>query len=163
MASQCRSKIHSEYICVSARLARVLAVGPRTRSAMVGDRHVVLPRGASRSVRARRFTSVCLTMRVLSALAALLALALPGHAWYLPGSAPRTYRAGDAVPVQVNALQPMGGPTPVHGLVSYDYYDDRLGFCRPHGTIKAQSGSLGSILFGDRIYNSPLEVREALR
>ena len=57
----------------------------------------------------------------------------------------------------------MRSPNKILGLVSYDYYDDRLGFCRPHGTIKAQSGSLGSILFGDRIYNSPLEVREALR
>ena len=62
------------------------------------------------------------------------------------------------MPVHVNALQPMAGATPVHGLVSYDYYDERLGFCRPSSGIKAERGSLGSILFGDRIYNSPLAV-----
>lgn len=92
----------------------------------------------------------------------LLALAVPGWAWYLPGSAPRSFASGQPVPVQVNALQPMSGATPVHGLVSYDYYDERLGFCKPKDGTHAQSGSLGSILFGDRIYNGPLSV-EMLR
>ncbi|WFD44865.1 hypothetical protein MPSI1_003536 [Malassezia psittaci] len=88
----------------------------------------------------------------------LLAAVVPCSAWYLPGSAPRSFGKGDSVPVQVNTLQPMSGATPVHGLVSYDYYDDRLAFCKPESGILPQSGSLGSILLGDRIYNSPLEI-----
>ena len=95
---------------------------------------------------------------LLCACACALSLAWGVNAWYLPGSAPRSYANGQSVPVHVNALQPMAGATPVHGLVSYDYYDERLGFCRPSSGIKAERGSLGSILFGDRIYNSPLTV-----
>lgn len=95
---------------------------------------------------------------LLCACACALSLAWGVNAWYLPGSAPRSYANGQSVPVHVNALQPMAGATPVHGLVSYDYYDERLGFCRPSSGIKAERGSLGSILFGDRIYNSPLAV-----
>lgn len=97
--------------------------------------------------------------RVVRGALVLAAAAAPAWAWYLPGSAPRSFGSGDSVPVQVNALQPMSGATPVHGLVSYDYYDERLGFCKPPNGTYAQSGSLGSILFGDRIYNSPIEVR----
>ncbi|WFD32095.1 hypothetical protein MSPP1_003137 [Malassezia sp. CBS 17886] len=90
-------------------------------------------------------------------LVAVLLLLGPAHAWYLPGSAPRSFREGDVVPFDVNALQPMAGATPVHGLVSYDYYDARLGFCVPQNGTKSAQGSLGSILFGDRIYNGPAE------
>lgn len=97
-------------------------------------------------------------LRALRVVLLAAACAAPGWAWYLPGSAPRSFKSGDAVPFQVNALQPMSGATPVHGLVSYDYYDARLGFCKPANGPQAQSGSLGSILFGDRIYNSPIEI-----
>lgn len=38
----------------------------------------------------------------------------------------------------------------------------RLHFCQPHGGPKKQPESLGSILWGDRIYNSPFQV-EMLR
>lgn len=62
------------------------------------------------------------------------------------------------MPIHVNTLQPMSGATPVHGLVSYDFYDERLGFCRPEGGIHAQKGGLGSALFGDRIYNSAVTL-----
>lgn len=84
--------------------------------------------------------------------------AAPLHAWYLPGSAPNSFKAGDNVSVQVNALQPMAGATPVHGLVSYDYYDERLHFCRPPNGIQAEHNGLSSELFGDHIFNSALEL-----
>lgn len=112
--------------------------------------------GGLGSQHARRFPLV--SMRVLG-IGALALLAYRASAWYLPGSAPVSYTDGQSVPVHVNALHPMSGATPVHGLVSYDYYDERLGFCRPEAGIKAESGSLGSVLFGDRIYNSALQVR----
>ena len=46
----------------------------------------------------------------------------------------------------------------VKSVISYDYYYDKLHFCQPEGGPQTQSGSLGSILFGDRIFTSPFEV-----
>lgn len=37
-------------------------------------------------------------------------------------------------------------------------YDERFHFCRPENIAK-QSESLGSVLFGDRLYNSPIEIK----
>lgn len=93
-------------------------------------------------------------------LLALAAAALPAAAWYLPGSAPRSYGAGDDVPFGVNSVQPkaQADKDGVHGLVAYDYYDSRFHFCRPRGEPQAASEGLGSALFGDRIYNSPLQA-----
>ena len=70
---------------------------------------------ASQPTRRLRLVS----MRVLG-IWALALLAYRAHAWYLPGSAPVSYTNGQSVPVHVNALHPMAGATPVHGLVSYD-------------------------------------------
>ena len=38
-------------------------------------------------------------------------------------------------------------------------YDPRFHFCPPEGGPKKQSESLGSILFGDRIFSSPLSLK----
>lgn len=40
-----------------------------------------------------------------------------------------------------------------------DYYNPRFHFCEPEGGVKSEPEGLGSILFGDRIYNSPYNVR----
>jgi transmembrane 9 superfamily protein 2/4 len=40
-----------------------------------------------------------------------------------------------------------------------DYYNPMLNFCKPKEGPKSQPESLGSILFGDRLFNSPYEVR----
>jgi len=42
-----------------------------------------------------------------------------------------------------------------------DYYNPAFHFCKPPDGVKRQSESLGSILFGDRIFNSPYDVRQA--
>ena len=39
-----------------------------------------------------------------------------------------------------------------------DYYNEQFHFCTPPGGPKSQAESLGSILFGDRIFNSPYNV-----
>ncbi|KAG0175312.1 hypothetical protein DFQ28_001841 [Apophysomyces sp. BC1034] len=78
-------------------------------------------------------------------------------AFYLPGVAPHDYDKDEPVPLLVNSLTPSN----VHlkSVISYDYYDPRFQFCQPkEGPIK-QWESLGSILFGDRIFNSPFELR----
>lgn len=93
-------------------------------------------------------------------LASALGAAVPAWGWYLPGSAPRSYAEGEQVPFGVNSLQPKAQPDKagVRGLVSYDYYDPQFHFCRPRGELESVSYGLGSALFGDRIYNSPLQA-----
>ncbi|KDN43412.1 hypothetical protein K437DRAFT_257475 [Tilletiaria anomala UBC 951] len=83
--------------------------------------------------------------------------------FYLPGSAPKTYKLGSTVPFLVNVVQPKaqidkGG---MRSLVSYDYYDERFHFCSPKDKDgpKPVSEGLGSALFGDRIYSSPITAK----
>ncbi|KDQ21805.1 hypothetical protein BOTBODRAFT_99067 [Botryobasidium botryosum FD-172 SS1] len=92
-------------------------------------------------------------------LAAAVALLLPActNAFYLPGAAPRDYAQGETVPVFVNHLSPMVGPA--DAKLVYDYYFPAFHFCTPEEGVKKQPESLGSILFGDRIFNSPYEVK----
>ncbi|KAL1916831.1 uncharacterized protein VTP21DRAFT_5535 [Calcarisporiella thermophila] len=43
-------------------------------------------------------------------------------------------------------------------VISYDYYHEQFHFCKPEGGPVQQPESLGSILFGDRIFNSPFKL-----
>ncbi|KAI1617259.1 hypothetical protein EDD36DRAFT_158870 [Exophiala viscosa] len=81
-------------------------------------------------------------------------------AFYLPGVAPSSYSLGDRVPLTVNALTPSISrhDEQIHAVVSYDYYHPAFRFCRPEGGPKRVRESLGSIIFGDRIQTSPLEL-----
>ncbi|SJX62239.1 related to endosomal protein EMP70 precursor [Sporisorium reilianum f. sp. reilianum] len=92
----------------------------------------------------------------LSALAVALALPSQVAGWYLPGSAPHSYKQGDDVPFSVNALQAKAFTSQIKGVLKYDYYDPHFQFCEPDGGPQALSENLGSVLFGDRIYSSPV-------
>ncbi|OZJ03938.1 hypothetical protein BZG36_02934 [Bifiguratus adelaidae] len=76
--------------------------------------------------------------------------------FYLPGVAPRDYSEGQQVDVWVNALSPLDQQ--IKSVLEYDYYDPRFHFCTPEGGATKKSESLGSILFGDRIYSSRYEI-----
>ncbi|KAH7108249.1 hypothetical protein BKA62DRAFT_681617 [Auriculariales sp. MPI-PUGE-AT-0066] len=93
--------------------------------------------------------------------ALLVSSALVGvaHAFYFPGTAPHDYSMNDKVELNVNALTPIvsEGHEKLRSLINYDYYHPQLHFCQPK-VIRKQSESLGSILFGDRIFNSPFEI-----
>ncbi|KZT43610.1 hypothetical protein SISSUDRAFT_1124738 [Sistotremastrum suecicum HHB10207 ss-3] len=95
---------------------------------------------------------------VLLALGTLFAQT---SAFYLPGAAPRDYAPGDTVNLFVNTLTPEVGPatTKLRSFVNYDYYHPSFQFCQPDGGPKKQPESLGSILFGDRIFDSPYQIR----
>jgi len=67
--------------------------------------------------------------------------------YYLPGVAPKDFSEGDPVELTVNALR-----SP-HSIVPYDYVYPKFNFCPPKSTRKVTS-SLGSILFGDRVFES---------
>lgn len=84
-------------------------------------------------------------------------LASSAAAFYLPGVAPTDYHPGDSVPVYVNTLTPSGSQQ-LKSVIPYDYYRKELHFCEPKAE-QAQGESLGSILFGDRLYNSPYNLQ----
>jgi len=88
-------------------------------------------------------------------------LALIGYsvAWYLPGMAPTDYEEGDTVPLSVNRLTSSGHGHGKNSILGIDYYNSHLHFCEPKGGKKSQGGSLGAILFGDRIYSSPITLQ----
>lgn len=136
----------------------------------------LLPTSDSLSSTSHAPTHTSRSMRLPTSWQATALLALPGlaQAWYLPGAAPHSYKRGDAVPFMVNALQPMastpGQPpagsqgtgssaTQLKSITSLNYYDPRLHMCEPKGGPQSQSENLGSVLFGDRIFNSPIEAK----
>lgn len=89
----------------------------------------------------------------------LLTLSLPFcFGFYLPGVAPHDYEAGEAVTLNVNSLTP-SSTQQIKSVISYDYYNEKFHFCKPVDGIEKQAESIGSIIFGDRIFNSPLKVR----
>jgi transmembrane 9 superfamily protein 2/4 len=71
------------------------------------------------------------------------------QAFYLAGVAPTNYAPHQKVPLLVNALtSPKSIP--------FDYYTPEFHFCSQDPT--PQPESLGSILFGDRLFSSMFEV-----
>jgi len=90
----------------------------------------------------------------------ILIISTNTFAFYLPGVAPRDYKEGDEVEVHVNSLTPLMGPATqqLKSVIPYDYYYTPFHFCQPKEK-KSQPESLGSILFGDRIFNSPYELK----
>ncbi|KAG7812275.1 hypothetical protein KL921_001507 [Ogataea angusta] len=83
-------------------------------------------------------------------------------AFYLPGVAPTPYKAGDKVPLLVNHITPSINQEDSSAktyLYSYDYYFPRFHFCKPADGPEKQSESLGSVIFGDRIFSSPFELK----
>ena len=90
----------------------------------------------------------------------LLLTPSPISAFYLPGVAPTSYQAGAKVPLNVNHLTPSQSDTDnqLRSIISFDYYHRAFHFCQPDGGPKSVSESLGSILFGDRIFTSPFEL-----
>lgn len=99
-----------------------------------------------------------------TALVCFISLA---NAFYLPGVAPTDYKKGDTIPLLVNHLTPSlhhlssnqakVEPSKTY-VYSYDYYYPKFRFCTPDGGPKKQLESLGSIIFGDRIFNSPFQI-----
>ncbi|PWW74603.1 hypothetical protein C7212DRAFT_346106 [Tuber magnatum] len=95
----------------------------------------------------------------LAPIVGALSLFQIASAFYLPGVAPTDYNSGDKVALNVNSLTPaFVSGRPLSSIVSFDYYHTAFNFCRPKDGPKDVSGSLGSILFGDRILDSPFDL-----
>lgn len=78
------------------------------------------------------------------------ALVRLSEGFYLPGLSPVEYQQDALVDMKVNKL------TSVKTQLPYDYYT--LPFCQPK-SILSSAENLGEILEGDRIENSPYEIR----
>lgn len=93
---------------------------------------------------------------------AVLSISSLSTAFYLPGVAPSSYDKDQNVPLFVNHLTPsFGRDDQLHSVFAFDYYHHQFHFCQPEGGPKDVRESLGSILFGDRIQSSPLELHMA--
>ncbi|KAJ1731189.1 Transmembrane 9 super member 2 [Coemansia sp. Benny D160-2] len=89
----------------------------------------------------------------------MLGLASCVDGFYLPGISPHDYKRGEKVDLLVNSLTPsLNSENKLESVLSYGFYDERFHFCKPEGGPKAAHESLGSILFGDRIYGSPFNL-----
>ncbi|OMJ23243.1 Transmembrane 9 superfamily member 1 [Smittium culicis] len=97
---------------------------------------------------------------LLSYLYTLSFFAYQIYAFYLPGLAPVNYLVDQKVELQVNALVPaINSRNKINAIVPFGYYDKNFYFCRPKGAKpKQKAGSLGSVLFGDRIYDSSFDI-----
>ncbi|ODQ63668.1 hypothetical protein NADFUDRAFT_48014 [Nadsonia fulvescens var. elongata DSM 6958] len=98
--------------------------------------------------------SIATGITVLSQLVGL------SQAFYLPGVSPTDYEKDSQVPLLVNGLTPAYEPShqSLKSVISYDYYDPRFNFCQAKEGAEKQPESLGSILFGDRILDSPFQL-----
>eukprot|EP00967_Tisochrysis_lutea_P135498 scaffold240545_cov36-Tisochrysis_lutea.AAC.3 len=84
-------------------------------------------------------------------MSAALLVAFPTIAgFYLPGVAPIDYKDGELIDLKVNKL------TSTKTQLPYEWYD--LPFCRP-AEIVYKGENLGEVMRGDRIQNSPFEIK----
>ncbi|KAF5094995.1 hypothetical protein D0Z03_001931 [Geotrichum reessii] len=99
-------------------------------------------------------------LHIWSAIVVLASFLNFANAFYLPGVAPTDYDLDQQVPLLVNTLTPVYDSSirKLHSVIAYDYYYKSFNFCKPKNGPKKQSESLGSILFGDRIFDSPFEL-----
>ncbi|XP_014677964.1 PREDICTED: transmembrane 9 superfamily member 4-like [Priapulus caudatus] len=86
-----------------------------------------------------------------AALLLIVCVSSPATAFYVPGVAPVEFKV-DA-PIEVKAVKMSSSRT----QLPYDYYS--LPFCRPRGDVLYKTENLGEVLRGDRIVNTPYEIR----
>lgn len=85
----------------------------------------------------------------LASLALVLLLARSAAAYYLPGTYPREFKAGDQIEAETNSLVSSETELP------FAYYS--MPYCKPASGVKKSTGTInpGTILLGIRIENSP--------
>mmetsp|Transcript_3544 Transcript_3544/g.8825 ORF Transcript_3544/g.8825 Transcript_3544/m.8825 type:complete len:694 (-) Transcript_3544:103-2184(-) len=90
----------------------------------------------------------CASARVAACCAVLLFAQL-GAAYYLPGTFPQAWAAGEQLSAEVNSLRSFETELP------FDYYS--LPFCKPVGGVRPSSSNvnIGTFLTGQRLENSP--------
>ncbi|XP_041777512.1 transmembrane 9 superfamily member 4 [Anopheles merus] len=94
------------------------------------------------------------TVQWLLGLVTLVLVVGQCSAFYVPGVAPVEFKKGQKIDVKAVKM------TSTHTQLPYEYYSLQL--CLPkNGTFVYKSENLGEVLRGDRIVNTPYEVRMA--
>ncbi|XP_022317535.2 transmembrane 9 superfamily member 4-like [Crassostrea virginica] len=88
-----------------------------------------------------------------SVLLLFLSILSPCLGFYVPGVAPKEFQKGDRVEVKAVKM------TSIRTQLPYEYYS--LKFCEPKGEKEYKVENLGEVLRGDRIVNTPYEIRMA--
>ncbi|XP_046398998.1 transmembrane 9 superfamily member 4 isoform X2 [Ischnura elegans] len=100
----------------------------------------------------RRYSSPTMMMFYVAVIGISLISNVQG--FYVPGVAPVEFHRGARIEVRAVKM------TSTHTQLPYEYYS--LPFCLPkNGTFIYKSENLGEVLRGDRIVNTPYEVRMA--
>ncbi|KAL1457529.1 hypothetical protein WDU94_007747 [Cyamophila willieti] len=86
-------------------------------------------------------------------LVTLISQYSPSYGFYVPGVAPVEFKIGE--PIEVRAVK----MTSVITQLPYEYYS--LPFCKPKNRTIYKSENLGEVLRGDRIVNTPYDLRMA--
>ncbi|CAI4226823.1 unnamed protein product [Auanema sp. JU1783] len=73
------------------------------------------------------------------------------NSFYVPGVAPVEFAQNASIDVKAIKL------TSTTNVVPYEYYS--LPFCKPHGNLRFKSENLGEVMRGDRIVNTPFNIR----
>lgn len=88
----------------------------------------------------------------LTSFALALTVAPKGiESFYVPGVAVKTFTQGEPVELKVNAI------TSIHTQIPRSFYS--LPVCKPASGVKNKSENLGEFLTGNKIQNSPIEIR----
>ncbi|KAI5704368.1 hypothetical protein M8J75_004614 [Diaphorina citri] len=86
-------------------------------------------------------------------LLTLISMFVSSNGFYVPGVAPVEFKYGE--PIEVRAVK----MTSVITQLPYEYYS--LPFCKPKNRTIYKSENLGEVLRGDRIVNTPYDLRMA--
>ncbi|CAJ1010329.1 putative Endomembrane protein 70 [Leishmania naiffi] len=91
-----------------------------------------------------------LLLPILVVLHLFAVAATPANAFYVPGAAETSYKAGDVVKFMANTLRSSSEMFPI------DYA--KMPFCQP-ATLEFKEESIGEIIWGDRMLNSLYAVK----
>lgn len=95
---------------------------------------------------------ICACPRIWVSFFLFLVMLGKSTGFYIPGVAPVEFKSGDKIEVKAIKL------TSTHTQLPYAYYS--LPFCRPkNDKFEFKSENLGEVLRGDRIVNTPYEVK----
>lgn len=93
----------------------------------------------------------CKKWDILVLALSFLCVVPSSYAFYVPGVAPVEFAEKESI--EVKAVKMSSSRT----QLPYDYYS--LPFCRPKGNILYKTENLGEVLRGDRIVNTPYEIK----
>ena len=94
-----------------------------------------------------------MAMGLIVSVILVTALVSKTSGFYVPGVAPQDFSDGDKIDVRAIKM------TSSHTQLPYEYYS--MDLCRPDTVLEYSSQNLGQIIRGERIVNTPYNVKMA--